>query len=59
MQVIYTTSKQMFLKSITVRRVASQFILVSPRDHFICPVSSFSKMKEIGWRKVLEFQKNW
>ena len=30
------------------RRVASQFFLVSPRDHFVCPVASFSEMKEIG-----------
>ena len=29
-------------------RVASQFFLVSPRDHFVCPVPSFSEMKEIG-----------
>ena len=41
------------------RRVASQFFLVSPRDHFVCPVPSFSEMKEIGCRKVLGFQKNW
>ena len=31
-----------------VRRVASQFFLVSPRYHFVCPVPSFSEMKEIG-----------
>ena len=30
------------------RRVASQFFLVSPRDPFVCPVPSFSEMKEIG-----------
>ena len=29
------------------------------RDHFVCPVPSFSEMKEIGGRKVLGFQKNW
>ena len=34
------------------RRVASQFFLVSPRDHFVCPVPSFSEMKEIGGRTV-------
>ena len=28
------------------------------RDHIVCPVPSFSEMKEIGWRKVLGFQKN-
>ena len=37
------------------RCVASQFFLVSPewlsRDHFVCPVPSFSEMKEIRWRK--------
>ena len=42
-----------------IKRVASQFFLVSPRDHFVCPVPSFSEMKEIGGRKVLGFQKNW
>ena len=31
-----------------VKHVASQFYLVSPRDHFVCLVSSFSEMKEIG-----------
>ena len=31
-----------------IRRVASQLFLVSPRDHFVGPVSSFSEMKEIG-----------
>ena len=31
-----------------IRRVVSQFFLVSPRDHFVCPVPSFSEMKEIG-----------
>ena len=36
-----------------IRCVANQFFLVSLRDHFVCPVPSFSKMKEIGWRKVL------
>ena len=30
------------------RRVASQFFMVSPRDHFVCPEPSFSEMKEIG-----------
>ena len=30
------------------RRVASQFFLVSPRANFVCPVPSFSEMKEIG-----------
>ena len=30
------------------RLVASQYFLVSPRDHFVCPVPSFSEMKEIG-----------
>ena len=30
------------------RRVASQFLLVSPRDHFVCPVPSFTEMKEIA-----------
>ena len=30
--------------TITVtRRVASQFLLVSPRDHFVCPVPSFTE----------------
>ena len=29
------------------RRVASQFFL----DHFVCPVPSFSEMKEINWMK--------
>ena len=29
------------------RRVASQFFLVSPWGHFVCPVSSFSELKEI------------
>ena len=29
------------------------------RDHFVCPVPSFSEMKELGQRKVLGFQKNW
>ena len=32
------------------------------RDHFVCPLPSISEMrqmKEIGWRKVLGFQKNW
>ena len=43
--------------SSAVRRVASQFFLVSPRDHFVCPAPSFFEMKEIGWRKVLGFQK--
>ena len=33
------------------RRVASQFFLVSPSDHFVCPVPSFSEMKEINWMK--------
>ena len=33
---------------IPTKRVASQFFLVSPRDHFVCPVPSFSEMKEIG-----------
>ena len=42
-----------------IRRVASQFFLVSPRDHFFCPVPLFSEMKEIGRRKVLGFHKNW
>ena len=32
------------------RRVASQFFLVSPRDHFVCPVPSFSEMKK-NWMK--------
>ena len=27
------------------------------RDHFVFPVSSFSEMNEIGWRKLLGFQK--
>ena len=27
------------------------------RDHFVCPISSFSEMKETGWRKLLGFQK--
>ena len=31
-----------------IRRVASQFFLVSPRAHFVCPVPSFSEVKEIG-----------
>ena len=35
---------------VAVRRVASQFFLVSPRDHFVCPVPSFSEMKE-NWMK--------
>ena len=30
-----------------VRRVASQFFPVSPRDPFVCPVPSFSEMKEL------------
>ena len=30
------------------RRVANQFFLVNPRDHFFCPVPSFSEMKIIG-----------
>ena len=30
------------------RHVASQFLLVSPRDHFVCTVPQFSEMKEIG-----------
>ena len=30
------------------RRVASQFFLVSPRGNFVCPVPSFSEMKEFG-----------
>ena len=34
--------------SLAYMRVASQFFLVSPRDHFVCPVPSFSEMKEIG-----------
>ena len=33
---------------IPTKRVASQLFLVSPRDHFVCPVPSFSEMKEIG-----------
>ena len=28
------------------------------RNHFVCPLPSFSEMKEIGWRKVLAFLKN-
>ena len=32
----------------TTRRVASHFFLVSPRDHFVCVVPSFSEMKIIG-----------
>ena len=43
----------------TTRQVACQFFLVSPRDHFVCPVPSFSEMKKIRRRKVLGFQKNW
>ena len=30
------------------RRVASRFFLVSPRDHFVCPVPSFYELKEVG-----------
>ena len=35
-------------KLIIAWRVASQFFLVSPRDHFVSPVPLFSEMKEIG-----------
>ena len=43
------------MSKIADRRVASQYFLVSPRDHFVCPIPSFSEMKEIGRRKVLGF----
>ena len=51
----FVFSPTSLLYRILTRRVASQFFLVSPRDHFVCPVLSFSEMKEIRWRKVLGF----
>ena len=45
------------MKACIIRRIASQFFLVSLDSHFVCPVPSFSEMKEIGWRKVLGFRK--
>ena len=46
---IYTISpEQAPWITMEIRHVASQFFLVSLRDHFVCPVPSFSEMKEIG-----------
>ena len=37
--------------TVTSRRVASQFFLVSPRDNFVCPVPSFPEISERNWMK--------